>query len=60
MCCNSTDRNQYTAESIASGVGAVNEVLEWMPVGVDKETPSALIISREYMGKMTTEQQLSM
>ena len=51
---------QYTAESIASGVGAVNEALEWMPVGVDKETPSVLGISREFMGKMTTEQQLSM
>jgi len=50
----------YTAESIASGVGAVNEALEWMPVGVDKETPSVLGISREFMGKMTTEQQLSM
>ena len=51
---------QYTAETIASSVVAVNEVLEWMPVGFDKETPSGLSISREFMGKMTTEQQLAM
>ena len=57
---NPLHRAQYTAESIASGVGAVNEALEWMPVGVDKETPSVLGVSREFMGKMTTEQQLAM
>ena len=51
---------QRPTETIASGMGAVNEVLEWMPVGFDKDTPSSLSISREFMGKMATEQQLAM
>eukprot|EP01046_Picozoa_sp_COSAG06_P083469 COSAG06_NODE_30364_length_540_cov_0.807256_1_plen_43_part_00 len=28
--------------------------------GVDKETPSILAITREFMGRMTTEEQLAM
>ncbi len=53
-----TPRRAVAGDTIAAGVEALSDALE---LGAfDDKTPAALTISREYMGRMTTAERLTM